>query len=169
MKHETKIEHKTIRTWIIFWCLSVFWRWIKKNRNALVTARRKKTCRDRVRPIAYVVMMIVMMIMMMARVIGDTKHGGGLAPVSEWPLPPRSVQTRHCCEPGPVAGAANKRLLSSLLSLSSPRHVPHQSSHQHRQPRNGQPRHPGCNHLPRLKMWNTFSEKKLWAPGQRKR
>ena len=79
-------------------------------------------------PFGCVVMMIVMMIMMMARVIGDTKHGGGLAPVSEWPLPPRSVQTRHCCEPGPVAGAANKRLLSSLLSLSSPRHVPHHTN-----------------------------------------
>ena len=38
-------------------------------------------------------MMIVMRIVMMARVIGDTKHGGGL--VSGWPLPPRSAWTRH--------------------------------------------------------------------------
>ena len=156
MKHETKIELKTIRTRIIFWKFNAFWKWIENLTEMLERQLDvRKLERDRVSRIDYIVMMIVMMIMMMARVIGDTKHGGGLAPVSEWPLPPRSVQTRHCCEPGPVAGAANKRLLSSLLSLSSPRHVPHQSSHQHRQPRNGQPRHPGCNHLPRLKMWNT--------------
>ena len=38
--------------------------------------------------------MIVMMIVMMARVIGDTKHGGGLA----LSVPPRSARTRHRCE-----------------------------------------------------------------------
>ena len=38
-------------------------------------------------PLNFVMTMIVMMIVMMARVIGDTKHGGGLAlSVSWWRL-----------------------------------------------------------------------------------